>query len=818
MGMTRALLVTQYYRPELVGSAPFCGDLAEWFSGKGWRMTVLTGLPHYPKAEIFPGYREGRRRREKIDGVHVERLGIWIPKQRSAFARIASDGWFFIQGVRTLVSGRIRRHELVFSLCPSILAVLLGRLATRRGGHHVAIVHDIQSGLAQSLNMVKTAWMVRIMERAEIYALNHTDLVIVLTAEMKEHLRQVGITTPIDVIPIWADTKDVHPVTDASKAPTRIVYSGSFGRKQKVDQIVRLAANLQECDSPMEILLRGQGQEFEKLQADISARGLRNVRFADLLSTAEFSKSFADNDIHLVVQDSAAGQFAIPSKIYNIMAAGLPCVAPAPPNSALGHLQQKSKAFLCTPPDDSDSLSATVLRLSEDTELRRTLRKEGRQYIEQHCRKELVLDQIFSTALRLFHREKKKAAAILVFEPVAEGHPYEWIRHLIHCAEKDRPKQVIWLVVAPELYGELAAELRGFASDWIRLLTLSRSETALCRHRWLLLNSFARWWVARRYANRTGAGAVHFLSLDLLSVPLALGLGIGGRRVSGILFRPSVHYCYLGPYDPSWRERLRDLRKAMIYPRMLANRSLTSALTIDPYFAPYAVRFYRNGRKVKPLPDPVQSVDPISTLALDFPARSQLQRILFLMFGYLSERKGTLTLLEALRLLPPDISARAKIIFAGRIDPSIKAEVERGFLALQEEQAGLSFSLDNRWLGTEEIETLVRQADVVLAPYQRFVGSSGVMLWAARFGKPLLTQDFGILGPLVRDYRLGMTVDCTQPPAIADGLERFVRQGPTSFVDHRLAQKFIAAHSPRDFARSVLTSFATPSATQTGRV
>src|SRR5579883_887535 len=87
----RALLITQYYKPELIGSAPFCADLAEWLNQHGRRTTVLTGLPHYPRAEVFPDYRKRRCKQEIINGVAVERVRNWIPRHRSAPYRIASE-------------------------------------------------------------------------------------------------------------------------------------------------------------------------------------------------------------------------------------------------------------------------------------------------------------------------------------------------------------------------------------------------------------------------------------------------------------------------------------------------------------------------------------------------------------------------------------------------------------------------------------------------------------------------------------------------------------------------------------------------------
>lgn len=800
----RALFVTQFYRPELIGSAPFCADVAEWLEQSGYAVTVLTGLPHYPDAAIFPAYRDGSHRRENINNIDVKRVGIWVPKRRSAAARIASEILFLANGCRALLSGHVRRHRLVFSLCPSILAVLLGQLAKRRGGRHVAIVHDIQSGLAEGLDMVSASWLVRLMQKCERHALNRVDLVVVLTAEMREHLRRLGVSTEIEVMPIWTDTDRIRPATELPP-PQRVIYSGSFGRKQKLEQVIDLAKDLQARRPEIEVLLRGRGAEFEALRRRIEAEALPNVHFENLVPIANLADAFAAADIHLVVQNPVAAAFAIPSKIYNIMAAGLPCVAPARDNSALGRLQKKSKGFLRPPPGDVGALASAVLRLVDDETLRRRLGKAARQYVEQNCRKQTVLQDIRAAAEQLFHAGRDKGRhGLLIFEPDSEGHPFEWCRHLIRFAQADGPRRVLWMVVGPELYEKLAPLIRDLPDDLIRLLALRRREAQLCRHRWLLIGSLARWWIARRYLRETGAAAIHFLSLDLVALPLALGSRLGGKVVSGILFRPSVHYRFLGPYDPTLRERLRDLRKQIVYRFMLFNPALTSVLTIDPYFARYAQHSYARGFKVHPLPDPAQEASepavqpPVSA----FP--SDQGRQLFLLFGHLSERKGTLTLLDAIELLPPHIARAATFVMAGRVDPSIAGEVRRRCKTLRIRRRELSIHLEDRWLSTEEIEILVRQSDIVLAPYQRFVGSSGVMLWAAQFGKPILTQDFGVLGPLVREYRLGIAADCSHPLPLAEAIARFVRHGTERFIDRDSAQEFAMEHSPRYFARSVL--------------
>jgi colanic acid biosynthesis glycosyl transferase WcaI len=811
MPKARALLVTQYYPPELVGSAPFCGDLAEWLAQGGWKTTVLTGLPHYPGAEVFPSYRHGARRRERINGVDIERLGTWVPRRRSALARLASELWFFINGCRALASRRVLRHGLVFSLCPSVLAVLLGTIACHRRGRHVALVHDIQSGLAHGLNMVRSRRLLRLMQLYEGKILNRVDLILVLTEEMREHLRRIGVTAAIEIVPIWADADRIAPVADMPGKSVRVVYSGSFGRKQNLDQIAALAEELQRRSADIEVLLRGGGAEFDALRAKIAATAPRNVRFADLCPAEDLFAGMSGADIHLVVQSPAAAAFAIPSKIYNIMAAGLPCIAPADAESALGRLQRESQGFLRVPPDDPSALLKAVLRLAEDPALRRELGRNGRRYIEANCGKARILPRLVDTACRAGERKApSRGRDVLVFEPIADGHPQEWLCHIARCARLASAEAMLWLVVAPELYASLAAELRGGAGERIRLLPLTRHEAKACRHRWPAISSFARWWIARRYLARTGAVSAHFLELDLLSLPLALGMRLGGRRISGILFRPSSHYRFLGSYDPTWRERLRDLRKEALYRRMLANRSLAAVLTIDPYFAPYARRFYANGAKIHALRDPAHPRIVISAAECRLAGMIPPRRLCFLMFGHLTERKGTLKLLDALYLLPEEIAARAAVMLVGTVDPTIREALARKSSALQAGRTSLFFCLDDRRVGAGELEALMRRADVVLAPYQRFVGSSGVMMWAARCATPILTQDFGVLGRLARDHGLGMTVDCKSPAALARGIARFVTEGPSSLIDRRSAAAFAASHSPEEFAEAVLASAASP--------
>lgn len=801
-----ALIVTQHFRPEVIGSAPYCTDLADWLAGQGRPVTVLTGRPHYPNPDDFAAFNATAPHCEAAGGMVVERLRSWAPRRRSALLRIVSECLFLLAGLTALLSGRVARHNMVVSLAPSIFAVMLGVAATKRGGRHFAMVHDIQSGLAQGLNFVRSGLLLRLMQFCERITLNRLDGVFVLTEEMRAQLRRLGVTAPIEILPIWVDTDRIRPAAPtAGKAPV-LLYSGNLGRKQGLEQVIALAEDLAAVRPDVTIVLRGDGSEREGLAREIASRGLQNVRFADLLPREQLNEGLALGDVHLVPQKPSAADFAIPSKIYSIMAAGRPFLATANPGSSLWRLQEETGAFLCVPPDDRTALRDAALRLLDSPDLRGEMGARGRSYIEQKHGRAAVL-AAFTAALEA-HPSRRSRRQVLFLEPDRDGHPREWLQHLMRHMVQQEDVERIWFLVAPELRQSLIAEIPEDLRQRVQMIALSAEERRLCTHRRLAISGFARWWVMRRYLIRTGAQAGYFLSLDHLSLPLALGLSAAGRKLGGILFRPSVHYSRLGPTRPTGAERLRDLRKALLYRLMLLNPALHVVLTLDPFFPSFAASHYLHGSKVRALPDPAHP--PISPGGLrSLPVTIPEGRVVLLLFGVLTARKGILHLMQALQLLEPATASRTAVVVAGKVAPDIGKPLTAQMERLRRDRPELWFHVEDRWLDSGEIGALVERCDVVLAPYQRFVGSSGVLLWAAGAAKPLLTQDYGLLGRLVQDHGLGLAADVTQPLQLALAIEQMVTQGPQRYIDRNAARTFVSDRTPEAFAAQIFGSLRT---------
>jgi colanic acid biosynthesis glycosyl transferase WcaI len=74
--MTKILVWSPNYAPELTGIPPLVTDAAEWLAGRGHRVDVATAVPNYPERRIHRDYRGALWRTNRRDGVVVHRS--WI--------------------------------------------------------------------------------------------------------------------------------------------------------------------------------------------------------------------------------------------------------------------------------------------------------------------------------------------------------------------------------------------------------------------------------------------------------------------------------------------------------------------------------------------------------------------------------------------------------------------------------------------------------------------------------------------------------------------------------------------------------------------
>lgn len=355
------------------------------------------------------------------------------------------------------------------------------------------------------------------------------------------------------------------------------------------------------------------------------------------------------------------------------------------------------------------------------------------------------------------------------------------------------------IVVLPEfarLHYDVVPESPG-----INLVCISPAEAAaLSRAKGLILRGFQEWTILCRYARILDSTHALLMYLDRFQAPLALGLR-APCALSGIYFRPSFHYADF-VRAPTLREQTRWSSRKLLVRRVLQNPSLQTLFCLDPY-AVWHMAGFASKAQIVALPDPVEfpqaASDEIALLRERLGIAPEDRA--FLLFGSLTRRKGVHQLLKALSLLSPSVAKRIVILLIGRIAPEDRASLVR---RLEEVQRALPARVIVRdeFVSDDEASLYFLVADIVLAVYQRHIGSSGILLRAAAALKPVLASDYGLMGELVRRHALGLTIDSSKPAEIARGMEQMflAEQG---VCDREKMRHFAEQNSPELFAKTI---------------
>lgn len=408
-------------------------------------------------------------------------------------------------------------------------------------------------------------------------------------------------------------------------------------------------------------------------------------------------------------------------------------------------------------------------------------------------------------------RQRNARAGVLVFEPEHGGHQPAYVRMLAEWVAARGSDAGVTFAVSRQLLERLRTEDRMDLRQLpgVTVYAIDTAAAQACFHGPLYRRSFARMRLIKQIVRTCPIRHVVSLYLDSLQFSIALGQRPGpGTTLSGILFRPSLHAIYSDSDAPPLSERIRDRRKRILYRLMLCNPALTRVFSLDPYFPAYAMSKFVSAEKVAGIADPAVTADVAegAEIGPDLLEALEGQKTTFALFGALAERKGVCQVLDAVSRLNPATREGIRVVLAGRVDSSLRSEVRlRADRLASPGIGGQCVRILDRYLTTAELAWLVRESSVILVPYQRFVGSSGVLTWAAAQRRPVIAQQYGLVGALVRDYCLGLAVDTSDPARIADSIVELADANRYQDIVGRARwSDFLAGRTGDEFAARLL--------------
>ncbi len=126
------------------------------------------------------------------------------------------------------------------------------------------------------------------------------------------------------------------------------------------------------------------------------------------------------------------------------------------------------------------------------------------------------------------------------------------------------------------------------------------------------------------------------------------------------------------------------------------------------------------------------------------------------LFGFLSKRKGLLTLLETAQR---SVKENWFFVFAGHLYESdlLPEEISQVWTFVKSQPTNCFFHLER--IPTEaQFNSLIDVCDVLFAAYNSFSSSSNILTKAALFQKPVIVSDGFCMSERVKKFRLGLSI------------------------------------------------------------
>ncbi|PWB61101.1 MAG: glycosyltransferase WbuB [Deltaproteobacteria bacterium] len=372
----RILFVSDNFPPERNAPATRVHEHACYWVKWGHEVTVLTCVPNFPEGKVYSGYRNRWRQEEWIDGIRVVRVKTFITANEGTLLRTLDYLSFMASAF--IAGAFLPKPDVVIATSPQFFAAVAGcGLSGLLGRPYLLEVRDLWPASIAAVGALKESFLLRLLERVELFLYRKASAIVVVTNAFKEDLERRGV--PPGKIAVVINGVDLPRYAPRPRDPEleakldlagRFVvgYVGTHGMAHALEKVLDVAGRMREA-AGIRFLFVGGGAEKAKLVEEAERRGLTNVTFLPPQPKERMPEIWSLCDVALVhLKNSPAFASVIPSKIFEAMGMGLPIVIASPKGEA-GGIVEGDGAGIWVPPEDPSALEGAVLRLKDDSAL-----------------------------------------------------------------------------------------------------------------------------------------------------------------------------------------------------------------------------------------------------------------------------------------------------------------------------------------------------------------------------------------------------------------------------------------------------------------
>lgn len=295
----------------------------------------------------------------------------------------------------------VKREDKVLMVSnPFPLIVLMGHLRKHRDFYLTMLVHDIYpEGLFTDMSLPSLAYI--LAEKIFNKAYSRVDTFISIGRDMNDILerKSYGQKHQPKIVNIenWGDVDGIIPKARVSDGFIKIQYAGNIGNAQGLDEMVEI---IHEANNPfVKFGIWGTGSAEERIKGKVENLNLQEkVAFYGPYTRSQQIEVLNDSDISLVTLVKGMYGLGVPSKTYNILAAGKPILYVGEHGTEIWRIVEENQIGYCFEPDDKVDLvnflhSFSLKRLPELKEMG----EKARKIAEAKYSKQSILNKFLET-------------------------------------------------------------------------------------------------------------------------------------------------------------------------------------------------------------------------------------------------------------------------------------------------------------------------------------------------------------------------------------------------------------------------------------
>jgi glycosyltransferase involved in cell wall biosynthesis len=396
----RIVVISHFFPPEIGAPSARLYEMARHWVELGNEVHVVTCFPNHPTGIIPEEYKGKKYMYEEMDGIHVHRNYVYATPNKGFIKKTLGHISFMFSSV-VISMRKIKEPDVIVTSSPTFFSIFSGYwYSLRKKASFVLEIRDLWPAAMIELGVMKKGVITNILEKMELFFYRKSKKLIMVTKSFKENVVSRGIDgSKVHVITNGVDQELFYPkgknkdIINKYDLENKFVisYVGAHGISQNLSTILKVAKNL-EKDRDIQFLFIGEGAEKGKLKNIASEWAISNVTFIDSQPKEMIPEFYNASDICLIpLKNIELFKTFIPSKMFEIMACGVPIVASLEGEAA--DILNESKAAEVVKPDNPEEIMQAIIKIKNDKVLLEKVKENGPAFVEQNYSRKKLAEQ-----------------------------------------------------------------------------------------------------------------------------------------------------------------------------------------------------------------------------------------------------------------------------------------------------------------------------------------------------------------------------------------------------------------------------------------